>query len=40
MGLITEEDLLAEDGFNLGLTYIDADDADIKGYKVNFGYRF
>jgi len=39
-GLITDDDLLAEDSFNLGFTYLDSTDADIKGYKVNFGYRF
>jgi len=39
-GLITDDDLLAEDSFNLGFTYLDATDANIKGYKVNFGYRF
>jgi len=40
LGLITDDDLLAEDSFNLGLTYLDSTDSDIKGYKVNFGYRF
>ena len=39
-GLITDKDLLAKDTFNLGLTYLDSADSDIKGYKVNFGYRF
>lgn len=40
LGLITDEALISEDTFNLGLTYLDSTDADIKGYKINFGYRF
>lgn len=39
-GIITDEALISEDTFNIGFTYLDATDADIKGYKVNFGYRF
>jgi len=39
-GLITDDDLLAEDSFNLGFTYLDSTDSNIKGYKINFGYRF
>ena len=39
-GLITDEDVLANDGFNLGFTYLNSGDTDIKGYKINFGYHF
>ncbi len=40
LGMITSEDLLAEDNFHLGFTYLDSTDSDIKGYKINFGFDF
>lgn len=40
LGLRGSEDLQQDDSGKIGITYTDSVDADIDGWKINFGYRF
>ena len=40
LGILTDDELLAEDNFHLGFTYLNSQDSDIEGYKLNFGFDF
>lgn len=40
LGILTDDELLAEDNFHMGFTYLNSQDSDIEGYKLNFGFDF